>query len=78
MPHIIVEVHSQEYNVYYRPMKRRLDALQSKWFLRAGTHSQLDFGGCALSTSLILLLKHTLGNIMCTLKPLDRGHKATN
>ena len=41
-----------------------------------GRHfSLVGLGGCALSISVILLLKHTLKNIMCVLKPFERGHK---
>ena len=45
---IIVEIHSQEYNVYSRTNRQRAQAPRSKVLSRAGTFPQLDFGGCAL------------------------------
>src|SRR5258706_12552688 len=46
---------------------------QSNWYVRAGSLSQLSFRGWAWPGRLILLLNHTLRNIMRIIGPWDRG-----
>ena len=72
---IIVEMTSQEYNMYLGTIKQKVDAPDRIMFSREALFRKWIFGGWALSTWLILSLKWTLRNIVSILEPLDRAHK---
>jgi hypothetical protein len=73
LPDVIVEMYSREYNVHFRSIGQRPAApihrvLEGQPVFRSGV-----FSGVALSAWLILLVLCTPRNIMCILKPWDRG-----
>ena len=75
LPLIIAEMHSQEYNVYFRAMRQRPAALDLMGNQGQSGSSLLSFREWALSALHILLLLCTPTNILCILEPLKRGQQ---
>jgi len=75
MASIIGEMDSQEYSVYFRTIRQRVDAPDRKCSRRQALFRSWILGGWALWAQLPLLLKWTLRNIICISEPLDRVYK---
>ena len=75
LANIIIEIDSQEYNVYFRTIRQREYTPDPKCSRGQALFRKWIFGGCAVQGWLGFLLKWTLRNIICISEPLDRGHK---
>ena len=70
--HIIVDIGSQEYNMYFRTIRRRVDGPNRKCAQGHALFHSWIFGGWALWAWLVLLPKWAFRNTVCILEPSYR------